>query len=65
MSVVLITGCSSGFGKLTALEFARNGNKVYATMRDTSQAKSLLSSAKANDLDINILALDVTDKSFD
>ena len=36
MSVDVITGCSSGFGMLAALEFARRGDKVYATMRDTA-----------------------------
>ncbi|MBL0063285.1 MAG: SDR family NAD(P)-dependent oxidoreductase [bacterium] len=34
MAVVLITGCSSGFGKLAATEFAANGHNVVATMRD-------------------------------
>lgn len=33
-NTVLITGCSSGFGKATAHEFARNGWNVVATMRD-------------------------------
>ena len=35
MANVLITGCSSGFGLLTALEFARKGDHVFATMRNT------------------------------
>ena len=35
MAVVLITGCSSGFGMLAAVEFARRGDAVYASMRDT------------------------------
>jgi NAD(P)-dependent dehydrogenase (short-subunit alcohol dehydrogenase family) len=34
MKTVLITGANSGFGYLTALKFARNGYKVYATTRD-------------------------------
>ncbi|MFZ6647777.1 SDR family oxidoreductase [Undibacterium sp. TJN25] len=32
---VLITGCSSGFGKTSALYFARQGWNVIATMRNT------------------------------
>ncbi len=33
MAVVLITGCSSGFGREFALAFARHGDQVLATMR--------------------------------
>jgi len=36
--VVIVTGASSGIGKATALEFAKDKRfKVYATMRDTSK----------------------------
>ncbi|MGI8508590.1 MAG: SDR family oxidoreductase [Gemmatimonadaceae bacterium] len=34
---VLITGCSSGFGRATALEFLKAGWRVAATMRNTSE----------------------------
>lgn len=41
-TVVLITGCSSGIGQSTALEFAKNPKyKVWATMRDTSAWKDV------------------------
>ena len=61
MAVVLITGCSSGFGKLAALEFARKGDTVYATMRDTSKAGDLERAKESEGLAINVIALDVTD----
>ena len=42
MSNVLITGCSSGFGLLTALRFARAGDRVGATMRTPEKAPAAL-----------------------
>jgi NAD(P)-dependent dehydrogenase (short-subunit alcohol dehydrogenase family) len=41
MAVVLITGCSSGFGRAAALGFAGRGDQVVATMRNTSKADGL------------------------
>ncbi len=60
MSVVVITGCSSGIGLEAALAFARNGDTVYATMRDVSRGTKLQSTADAEGLDIQIAALDLT-----
>lgn len=59
---VLITGASSGFGQLGAVHYARLGAKVFATMRNLprSEAAELLAKAKAQGLDITVLALDVT-----
>ena len=61
MAVVLITGCSSGFGLLTALHFARKGDTVYASMRNTSKAGDLERACQAEDLTIEVVQLDVTD----
>lgn len=61
MSVVLITGCSSGFGLESALAFARRGHTTYATMRDLAKADNLVDRATAERLDIELLALDVDD----
>lgn len=41
MPVVLITGCSSGFGRAAALAFAARGDQVVATMRNTAKAGAL------------------------
>ncbi len=62
MAVVVITGCSSGFGLLTALEFARRGDTVYATMRNTGKAGPLRAGAKSAGVSVEVLQLDVDDK---
>ena len=61
MSVILITGASSGFGRLTALAFARRGDAVYAAMRDPKQGYGLQDTSSAENLQIGLLELDVTD----
>lgn len=61
MANVLITGCSSGFGMLAALEYARRGHLVHATMRDVAKAGDLKRAAEAENLDITVLPLDVLD----
>ena len=61
MSVVLITGCSSGFGLETALAFARRGDTVVASMRDPAKATALLDRAEHEGLRLDVPVLDVTD----
>ena len=61
MSVVVITGCSSGFGMLAAIEFARRGDIVYATMRNTAKADRLRTGAEAAGVSVEVLQLDVND----
>ncbi len=60
MPVVLITGCSSGFGRAAALAFARAGYTVHASMRDLSRGESLRTIATQERLDVQLVALDVT-----
>ena len=62
MAVVLITGSSTGFGKLAALEFARRGDTVFASMRNTAKGERLMNEAKAAGLAVNVLALDVVNR---
>ncbi|HWZ78135.1 MAG TPA: SDR family oxidoreductase [Candidatus Sulfotelmatobacter sp.] len=61
MAVVLITGSSSGIGKLSALEFARRGHRVFASMRRLESARYILADAQKEGLTIETLQLDVTD----
>lgn len=60
MSVVLITGCSSGFGLASALAFSRAGDTVYASMRNPKKAGPLRMAAHKEGLDLRVVELDVT-----
>ena len=62
MAVVIVTGCSSGFGKLAALEFARRGHQVFATMRNTKKDGPLRAEAETAGVSVEVLQLDVKDK---
>ncbi len=61
--VVLITGANGGFGRLTALEFARAGYYVIAGVRSVDKGFGLLAEAKKLGLSdhLEIATLDVTD----
>lgn len=62
---VLITGASSGFGRVGALHYARLGAKVIATMRGVPrpEAETLVAEAAKDKLDLHIVEIDVTDDS--
>jgi NAD(P)-dependent dehydrogenase (short-subunit alcohol dehydrogenase family) len=64
--VVLITGSSTGFGRLMAETLARNGHTVFATMRDpagrnATNAAAIRDLAKKESLPLHVLEMDVTD----
>src|SRR5467141_3789100 len=64
--VVLITGSSTGFGRLFAETLARKGHTVFATMRDpggrnAKNASEIRLLAEKDSLPIYVLELDVTD----
>ncbi len=62
---VLITGSSSGFGRLAALHFARSGAVVIASMRNFKggkrpEAQELADIASAEKLKLTLVEIDVT-----
>ncbi len=64
--VVLITGSSTGFGRLFTETLARKGHTVFATMRDpggrnAKNASEIRTLAAKDSLPIHVLELDVTD----
>ncbi|WP_433132707.1 SDR family NAD(P)-dependent oxidoreductase [Micromonospora sp. CA-240977] len=64
MSVVLITGASSGFGALTARALARAGHTVYASMRATTGRNATavaeaVAFSRDNNVDLRTIELDV------
>lgn len=60
MSLVLITGCSSGFGLEAALAFARDGYTVAATVRQLERAERLRRRSTREGLNVHIRQLDTT-----
>ncbi|HEX2775540.1 MAG TPA: SDR family oxidoreductase [Candidatus Acidoferrales bacterium] len=63
--VVLVTGSSTGFGRLMAETLARRGHTVFATMRDpvgrnAPNASEIRALAAKESLPLHILELDVT-----
>ncbi len=57
--VVLITGCSSGIGRAAARRFAREGYRVYASMRRPQAGADLRAEADAQGWMLSTPALDV------
>ena len=66
--VILITGSSSGFGRLTAELLARKGYSVVATMRNTTErnadaANALKEMAARESLHLKVREMDVTQET--
>ncbi|WP_333609352.1 SDR family oxidoreductase [Arsukibacterium sp.] len=62
---VVITGCSSGFGRQVSEQLARRGDRVFATMRGTEGKNAKIAAemrqlAVAEKINLQVLELDVT-----
>ncbi len=62
-AVALVTGTSSGIGLWTAVGLARAGMTVVATMRNPDRAGLLLAAAADAGVEVDVRALDVTDRT--
>ena len=58
---VLVTGCSTGIGRVTAVTLARAGHTVIATMRRPEEHPDLPALATDERLPLHVAALDVED----
>jgi NAD(P)-dependent dehydrogenase (short-subunit alcohol dehydrogenase family) len=58
---VLITGCSSVFGKHTALLFGRHGHTVFAAVPEVSEAGPMAQMAGEEGIDVRVVVLDRLD----
>ena len=65
--IIVITGAGSGFGRTTAIELARAGHNVYASMLvadlEGERSASLRSVASEERLDLRPLKLDVREEA--
>ena len=63
---VLVTGASSGIGKVTSLHLAEKGYAVIGTSRDVARLADLQSEASKRDLSVTAIELDInTDEGVD
>jgi len=62
MSIILITGSSTGIGYAAAELLGSNGHTVYASMRNPKRSPELQELAEKEKLPITVIPMDVTDE---
>lgn len=60
--IILISGCSSGIGKIASQNLSLKGNQVYAGIRNGEELKVLQQEWRKNYPELHPIKLDVTDK---
>ncbi len=65
MKTIVVTGCSTGFGRIVSEQLARDGHRVYATMRgvdgkNSGVANELRGLVQSEGIDLRVLEMDVT-----
>ncbi len=63
MSVILVTGASTGIGQTTSLHLASRGHQVFAGVRSPDTAHELRDKIAAQDAAVELVQLDVTDQA--
>jgi len=63
MSVVLVTGASTGIGQTTSLHLASKGHKVFAGVRSPDTARELKERIATEGGSVALIQLDVTDQA--
>ena len=60
METVFITGCSSGFGKITAEMLAKKGHQIIAGIRDVETANRKVAEEMSKVENIKVVELDLS-----
>jgi NAD(P)-dependent dehydrogenase (short-subunit alcohol dehydrogenase family) len=60
MSVILVTGASTGIGQATALHLASKGHQVFAGVRSPNKVDELRGKMAAENIELDIIQLDIT-----
>ena len=63
MSVILVTGASTGIGQTTSLHLASRGHQVFAGVRNPDTAHELREKIAAENANVELVQLDVTDQA--